>query len=520
MSALPGAVLWVELLESYSNGNKEFIGLLDEEAKKLVWLNEFGATLFGYQNAAAALEPDAEQYISSQFPTRPDLAQNKSFKKMDGSSFAAQSNQFPLSQDGRRYQVVRIAPGRIIYSNNEVAREKERFKALFNYATLGILVANREGNMVLSNGFAATQFGYAEGEMNGKKIEDLIPTRYRDRHSTYRQGFNQAPRPRSMGTGLNLMALKKDGTEFPVEISLSNYQNDEGFFVIAFIIDVTRRKQIEDDLRHQREEIEQLNNDLERKVELRTTELQEALTRLQESEGELTRALSQEKELSEMKSRFVSMASHEFRTPLSTILSSASLLAKYTETSEQEKRDKHIHRIKSSVNNLTDILNEFLSIGRIEDGKIVANFAPFNIRENMESVCLEMQSHVKPGQLISYTHEGPETVTLDPSLLRNIIINLLSNAIKFSPENGIIKVSSHVNGQVALSVKDNGIGIHPADQEHLFERFFRASNAINIQGTGLGLHIVGKYIELMNGQISFKSELEKGTEFNITFGTH
>lgn len=212
------------------------------------------------------------------------------------------------------------------------------------------------------------------------------------------------------------------------------------------------------------------------------------------------------------------MASHEFRTPLSTILSSASLVAKYTETTQQENRDKHINRIKTSVSNLTDLLNEFLSIGKIEDGKITAHYSHFNIRELLETVCAEMQNLVKSGQRIKYTHQGNEVVYLDPSLLRNVILNLLSNAIKFTPENGAIIIAGAANDkEVIISVKDSGLGISKEDQEHLFERFFRGTNAANIQGTGLGLHIVSKYIELMDGQISYNSELEKGTEFIIKF---
>ena len=251
---------------------------------------------------------------------------------------------------------------------------------------------------------------------------------------------------------------------------------------------------------------------------MRTQQLQETLIQLQNSKEELTKALSKEKELSDLKSRFVSMASHEFRTPLSTILSSASLVAKYTETVQQENRDKHIHRIKSSVNNLTDLLNEFLSIGKIEDGKITAHYAQFNIKEMLETVCAEMQSLVKHGQHIHYTHSGEENVCLDPSLLRNVILNLLSNAMKFSPEKGIIEITSTTHEkEITITVKDSGIGISKLDQEHLFERFFRGTNAANIQGTGLGLHIVSKYIELMDGQITYSSELEKGTEFIIKF---
>ena len=129
-----------------------------------------------------------------------------------------------------------------------------------------------------------------------------------------------------------------------------------------------------------------------------------------------------------------------------------------------------------------------------------------------------MQGIVKKGQQIIYKHEGDNEVELDLTLLRNIFINLLSNAIKFSSENGEIRVYSQVNEkEITFKVADSGIGISADDQEHLFERFFRATNAVNIQGTGLGLHIVGKYVELMDGQITCESELEKGTSFIITF---
>jgi signal transduction histidine kinase len=328
-----------------------------------------------------------------------------------------------------------------------------------------------------------------------------------------------------MGIGKDLFAVKKDGTEFPVEISLSNYSTHEGSFAIAFVIDITKRKEYENSVLQQKEQlakinaqIEELNDDLELKVELRTKQLQDTLHELELSKDELTKALSKEKDLSDLKSRFVSMASHEFRTPLSTILSSASLVAKYTQSAEQENRNKHIQRIKSSVTNLTNLLNEFLSIGKIEDGKIVANNCNFNIKELITSICTEIESIAKSGQQINYRHTGNETVFLDPSLLRNVITNLLSNAIKFSPEDGIIEVRSTVTEQeIALSVRDSGLGISKEDQEHLFERFFRGTNVTNIQGTGLGLHIVGRYIEIMDGKIAFSSELEKGTEFIITF---
>lgn len=405
-------------------------------------------------------------------------------------------------------------------------KEKEKFEALFQYASMGILVINAKGEIMLANNFLLLQFGYeTPEELVGKNVETLIPQRYHHKHVQHLTHYSKKPERRPMGIGKDLFGIKKDGTEIPVEISLSHYTADDGNFAIAFISDITKRKEIENAVIQQKEQladinlkIEELNNDLEQKVELRTEQLQETLLQLQNSKEELTKALSKEKELSDLKSRFVSMASHEFRTPLSTILSSASLVAKYTETAQQENRDKHINRIKTSVSNLTDLLNEFLSIGKIEDGKITAHYSHFNIKELLETVCAEMQNLVKAGQRIKYTHHGNEVVYLDPSLLRNVILNLLSNAIKFTPENGAIIIAGAANDkEVIISVKDSGLGISKEDQGHLFERFFRGTNAANIQGTGLGLHIVSKYIELMDGQISYNSELEKGTEFIIKF---
>ena len=411
-------------------------------------------------------------------------------------------------------------------SEIELSVEKIKFEALFEYASIGILVVNQKGDIVFGKCFPAFSIWiYRCQELVGSKMEVLIPHRFHSTHVHDRNDYIANPQRRPMGLGMDLHALKKDGSEFPVEVSLNNYEAGGESFVIAFINDITKRKEIENATIQQKEQlalinkrIEQFNNDLEQQVAQRTSQLQETLSELEISKEELQKALSKEKELGDLKSRFVSMASHEFRTPLSTILSSASLVSKYLKEEEQDKRDKHINRIKSAVNNLTEILNDFLSIGKMEDGKVVAHFALFNIKELITSVCNEIAGIVKTGQHITYHHKGDQMVELDPSLLRNVLINLLSNAIKFSPENGKIAVNSEVTDtHIILHVKDSGIGISEEDKVHLFERFFRGANVTNIQGTGLGLHIVEKYVELMNGNIDFKSELEKGTSFTITF---
>jgi PAS domain S-box-containing protein len=654
------------------------------------------------------------------------------------------------------------------------------FEAFFEFATLCILVIDGSGYITAINPFALKEFGYSEKELIGEKIEKLIPSRFHNQHIKHREKYMVKPQNRPIGLGMNLFAFKKNGSKFPVQITLSNYHIDGAKYVIAFINNISESKKAE-------AKIEKLHNELEATVEKRTRALEETLNQLEISnkkledvqsfqktlldnagamiiatdekgiiklfnpeasvnigyhesevinkntpllfhdkneittkrkelfrkfgitikddfkvlvekakrniheeehfryirkngtsfpisltitairdtggeitgfmgiaidvskhkkledelnnfqhlflqllrnfpdgaisiidnkynfiytggelhtrlnsdpkqliggkiyskfpeplrqiiqtmlgnifmhkniisdfelpypiagdiyvmdafplkeedgsvnkagviirnisqrkriEQELQQALEKEKELSELKSRFVSMASHEFRTPLSTVLSSTYLIEKYTTADEQPKREKHLQRIVSSANMLTDILNDFLSVGKIEEGKIQVRPAQFNIQEMIIAITGELKSTLKKQQNILYHHEGNPNVLLDASLLKHIIMNLVSNASKFSPDTSSIdiKTISH-NHHIILSVKDHGIGISKEDQKHLMERFFRGANAGNIQGTGLGLHIVSKYAELMNGKVECKSELEKGTEFIITFIT-
>lgn len=378
------------------------------------------------------------------------------------------------------------------------------FDALFSNAAMGILVADGSGKIVLTNPFLLRQFGYTEQELSGKRIEELIPTRFRSRHEHHVQHYNEHPKNRPMGLGMDLYAARKDGSEFPVEVSLGKYTTGAGQFVIAFVSDISKRKEAE-------AAVQLLNEELEHKIETRTQNLKQV-------ESDLRVALEKEKELSELKSRFVSMASHEFRTPLSTVLSSAYLISKYSEKDEQPKREKHIQRIVSSVNMLTDILNDFLSVGRIEEGRIQVRYTVFDLPQHLEQIVSELKGLLKQGQEITYRHEGGRQVELDASLLKHVVINLLSNAIKFSPDSGLIALSSRQEqGLVTVAVADQGIGIPAEDQQHLAERFFRGTNAANIQGTGLGLHIVSKYAELMNGTVQCDSVLHEGTTFTIRF---
>lgn len=389
---------------------------------------------------------------------------------------------------------------------------KESLDALFKFATEGIIVTNKDGILTKVNPAAEKMFGYGEGELVGQRVEVLVPDRYKDRHERHRDNYSGNPHARAMGAGYNLHGKRKDGTEFPVEISLSPYSSEEDRYVIGFIIDITLRKQAEERMRNYSQE-------LEKQVEKRTMIMKEAIEELEKTRDELNKALGKEKELNELKSRFVSMASHEFRTPLATVLSSLSLVAKYGEKGEKDKQAKHMDRIKTSITHLTDILNDMLSISKLEEGVISVSRENFDVKEFVIELIREMRPVCKPGQTIQYTHNGEETIVfLDKKIIRHIVFNLVSNAIKFSPEGKPIDVTTEIsNGRIIFSVSDSGIGISKEDQKHLFERFFRGQNASNIQGTGLGLNIVARYVEILDGAVECESVLGEGTTFKVTF---
>jgi PAS domain S-box-containing protein len=241
------------------------------------------------------------------------------------------------------------------------------------------------------------------------------------------------------------------------------------------------------------------------------------ITDRKKAEEETLRALMKQKELNELKSKFVSVASHEFRTPLGTIHSSADLITQYVQRGDIENTQKHIARIKSSVNNLTSILNEFLSLSKIEEGMISNVPVKFDVREFCMSLVEEMQNLKKTDQKIIYGFEGQDDIVcLDRTHTRNILINLIMNAIKYSPPGKSIHVTSVVEpGFVNFIVKDEGIGIPDEEKENIFEAFYRAHNATHIQGTGLGLNIIKRYLKIMKGSVSFESELNKGTTFKV-----
>ncbi len=408
----------------------------------------------------------------------------------------------------------------------------DTFREIFQGSAEGIIIVNKDGSILMANAVAETMFGYSPNELTEKSIDDLLPARFRQHHSAHRDTYSQHPKPRRMGIGRDLVALRKDKSEFPVEVSLSHKELEGHFLIMAFIIDITERKAAEEALRQSEEQLIIYAAELEKKVKARTEALNESIIKLEtankdlqeqikerkKAEEETRRALEKEKELNELKSRFVSTASHEFRTPLSTILSSASLVDSYKETGDVEKIEKHVKRIKSSVSHLTGILNDFLSLGKLEEGKIELTTEGIHLESFIREICEEMVSNLQDGQKINAEFVcDNEEIESDPKLLRNILFNLISNASKYSAVGKPIhlKCTCEKNALI-LEVRDEGIGIPVEDVKHITERFFRASNVINIQGSGLGLNIVKRYIDLLGGNIHFSSKIEKGTTFIVT----
>lgn len=385
-------------------------------------------------------------------------------------------------------------------------------KAIIENAIDGIITIDERGHIETINPSACKLFQYSPEEVIGKNVSILMPQPYKHEHDSYLQRYQHTGQPHIIGIGREVTGLKKDGSTFPFKLGVSEVQFLGRKVYTGFIHDISREKEAE-------EQLKDYAAHLEEEVEKRTVWLKDSVTALQEAKEEVSQSLEKEKELGQLKSRFVSMASHEFRTPLSAVQLSASLIDKYAQPFDNDNIRKHVNKIKNAVGNLTTILNDFLSLEKLEAGKVELVLTNFDLVKLSEEITEEMQLIAKQNQNIIYQHTGTTSmVNLDPNLLKNCIINLIANAIKYSGENTFIEFNTEINEQHCIvTIKDDGIGIPETDQKHLFEAFFRAHNTGNIPGTGLGLNIVARYAGLMNGRVGFRSQLNKGTLFTITF---
>jgi two-component system, sensor histidine kinase and response regulator len=245
--------------------------------------------------------------------------------------------------------------------------------------------------------------------------------------------------------------------------------------------------------------------------------LQQEVHRREMAEAEVRKSLSKEQELNQLKSYFVSMVSHEFRNPLTTILGFAEFMRDFSPQLSEEKKQEYLRQIQESARRMTALLNDVLSIGQAEAGKLEFNPQPLDIEEFCNDLVEEIKLASSTQHRIDFSSQKQSTkACMDKNLLRQILTNLLSNAIKYSPEGSTITFDLVCQDKKAIfHIKDEGIGISPADQQQLFESFYRGSNVGKISGTGLGLTIVKKALDLHGGQIAVKSEVGMGTTFSV-----
>lgn len=408
---------------------------------------------------------------------------------------------------------------------------ERRFQSVFESAIDGIIIIDSSGVILDLNQAACRMFQYDKEQLIGSTINSLMPRPHSVKHDSYINNYLTTGIAKIIGIGREVEGLRKDGTLFPFWLSVNEVKLDDGSIFTGFIHDLT-------DIRKAEKELVNLNMELEKKVVQRTYDLEKVVNQLLQlnkkledeisarkfteeqlkiRESELKQSLAKEKELGELKSRFVSMASHEFRTPLATIASSASLVTKYTDESTQANRQRHIEKIKSSVTHLTNILNDFLSITKLEEGKVQAKIIQCDLEELLTDFADEIKPLFENNKMFFTSVDLHERIiNSDPNILRNILFNLISNAIKYTKNNGVIELKvKDDRHDLYIQIKDNGIGIPEHEQKHLFDRFFRAGNASNIEGTGLGLFIVKKYIEMLKGEIEFESIEGSGTTFNV-----
>jgi two-component system sensor kinase FixL len=356
---------------------------------------------------------------------------------------------------------------------------EQRFGLLVGHVKdYAIFLIDPEGRVKSWNKGAEQIKGYTESEIIGQPISIF----YTDEDNRLGEPVRNLQRALEQGRYESVgLRKRKDGSVFFADVVFTPIYDDrntlKGFAKITR--DITEQKKVEEDMMN---------------------------------------TLRREKDLNEMKSRFVTIASHEFKTPLSVILSSVSLIEKYPDADQQDKRLKHIHRIKSNVNNLRQILNDFLSLEKLEGGIIRNCPVETDLVQVTGEAIQDMENSLKEGQQIDLHTEGtPRLIPVDIQLLRNILNNLLSNAIKYSPASIIVDcVLSYQPATVDIRIRDRGIGIPPEEQEHLFERFFRASNSTGISGTGLGLSIVKRWLDLMGGRIHVSSAPGEGSTFTVT----
>lgn len=397
------------------------------------------------------------------------------------------------------------------------------YKICFDALLDGVVVTDRSRKIIMNNAALERIFGYDQGELLHKKIDILIPSKSRKVHQTHYQKYFDAPHKFEKGKEREFLGLRKNGEIFNVGIGLNFFEYQGEFYTKALISDISWRKKNEF-------RIKELNIELEKEVKQQTEELLQTIKKLKivnkKLEAEIQEkimarnkaklALEKEKELHQLQTKFLSLVSHEFKTPLSGILTSIGLIEKYQQKDVSVKIEKHIHSVKKLVFQLNTILDDFLFLEKTESGDLRFHITTFRFSDLLDEIIRKSNSVLKYEQTIEYiTNNKNIKVYLDKNMVEIILRNVLYNAIKYSPKASKIKIEVKVDNEITVTIEDQGIGIPIDDQKHVFERFFRAKNALTIKGTGIGLNIVKHNVEALKGSLSFLSKENEGTLFKI-----
>lgn len=401
---------------------------------------------------------------------------------------------------------------------------QEFYKICFENSREGIIVIDEFGIILLANNRVEKIFGYNPDELINESVSILLPKTIKKSHEERVANFHKMPYNRDDFDKRDLYGMHKNGQKVEVLIGLNYFKVDEKKYVKAFISDISDYKKKEQFIRNRNYQLEQELKIKNKELVAKNKQLREANNILLkeisykiEAEKKVKIALEKEIELNNLKTEFISLASHEFRTPLSGILTSVTLIDKYHKKNKPEKIDKHITQIKTMVNHLDTILYDFLALEQLSSSSVTYRHKTFNPFELITKIIEETKSILKKNQKIKYiSHNSNKEIINDYMIVSIIITNLLYNAIKYSYEDSFIDIESKISkGKFVVSIKDYGIGIPKEDQKHIFERFFRAKNAMDIQGTGIGLNIIKGHLDGLGGKIAFKSKINEGTIFNV-----